>query len=291
MNQKYFLAPGGIGNQLFVYSAATYSENLHGIKAAIMLPKLGNSNHDSDICNVSLPGNFRRSNSTSQFFQSSFGQSLGIIFPSSNPLIYKSQPNGYDVEIENNPRALVIDGLFQTYKYASNYHVRQVLKNFRIPTPSSWLEERLRVFSKRKVLAVHVRRGDYLKYAEKFGVLGIDYYQRGILEAVNRSSEAFDAISIFSDDPKLVWGELASLKIDLPISLEVPPTSFGSEESLYLMSQSMGVVISNSTFSWWGAFLGKHKSVVVAPKPWFKAKSEPNDLFPQDWSLVDASWQ
>jgi hypothetical protein len=291
MNRKYFLAPGGIGNQLFVYSAATYAEKLHGIKATVILPKLGNAKHNSDICNTSLPGNFRRSNLTSQFFQSNVGQSLGVILPSTNPLIYKPQTSGYDVEIDNNPRAPIIDGLFQTYRYASNSHVRQVLETFRIPTSSSWLEERLRVFSELRILAVHVRRGDYIKYAEKFGVLSFDYYQRGILEALRRSRDSFDAVSIFSDDPKLVRSEFASLKMNLPISFEVPPINYGSEESLYLMSQADGLVISNSTFSWWGAVLGKPKTVVVAPKPWFKTKSEPNDLFPRGWLFVDASWQ
>jgi hypothetical protein len=201
--------------------------------------------------------------------------------------VFHSTETGYvDLPVFDTP--VHLRGYFQSYEYFYGLNERMLPELF---DPSESAVRALNVATNPKALAIHVRRGDYFKYAEKFGVLSVDYYQRGILEAINRSSEAFDAISIFSDDPKLVWGELASLKIDLPISLEVPPTSFGSEESLYLMSQSMGVVISNSTFSWWGAFLGEPKSAVVAPKPWFKAKSEPNDLFPQDWSLVDASWQ
>ena len=44
-----------------------------------------------------------------------------------------------------------------------------------------------------------------------------------------------------------------------------------------LMSMCDYHIIGNSTFSWWGAWLASSKKV-VAPKQWFGAPLEANDL-------------
>jgi hypothetical protein len=47
-----------------------------------------------------------------------------------------------------------------------------------------------------------------------------------------------------------------------------------------------GAICANSTYSWWGAFLGAYaiKSPVIVPKKWYV--NEPVSLFPNEWIVV-----
>ena len=65
-------------------------------------------------------------------------------------------------------------------------------------------------------------------------------------------------------------------------------------EDLAGMSASRGIVISNSTFSWWAAWIGTqlHECNVVAPRPWFATPSAADDnLLPDGWTVLDRELQ
>ena len=54
---------------------------------------------------------------------------------------------------------------------------------------------------------------------------------------------------------------------------------------LYLPTQCKANIISNSTFSWWGAFLNERAEKVVCPWPWFSdGKIDPMSyILPDSW--------
>ena len=54
-----------------------------------------------------------------------------------------------------------------------------------------------------------------------------------------------------------------------------------------MMSLCDGHIIANSSFSWWGAWIGQGKT--VAPKKWFGSEGPKNwsDVYCKDWIIHD----
>ena len=59
---------------------------------------------------------------------------------------------------------------------------------------------------------------------------------------------------------------------------------------LCLISKCKDFIISNSTFSWWGAWLGSHENKrIIAPNPWYGpglSHISTRDLFPNSWEII-----
>jgi hypothetical protein len=115
-------------------------------------------------------------------------------------------------------------------------------------------------------IALHIRRGDYFsseKSTNRYGVCDADYYQKAI--AFLHQNRKKGRIFVFSDD--LDW---VKKNITLPEdAYYVPNQDVNSFWYIYLMSCCSHNIISNSSFSWWGAYLNKNKEkIVVCPKRW-----------------------
>ncbi len=129
-------------------------------------------------------------------------------------------------------------------------------------------------------VAIHVRRGDFLssKYAAKHAnVATIQYYQAAI-EYV-RTKFVSPKFFVFSDDIK--WCKE---------SLLLPDATFvdwnvGNESyiDMYLMTRSKAIIIANSTFSYWGAYLNNNNPIVIYPEKWKTSEAEYLDIFPETW--------
>ena len=134
-------------------------------------------------------------------------------------------------------------------------------------------------------VALHVRRGDYLKdqkTMERYGLCSIDYYQAAITHVLAQVENA--ALFVFSDDPAWVQEHLSVGESCTFVSCkEIPP-----QEDLLLMSLCKHQIIANSTFSWWGAWLNKNcDKIVVAPTPWFDDSTiAAQDLIPHTWHQI-----
>jgi hypothetical protein len=139
-------------------------------------------------------------------------------------------------------------------------------------------------------LSLHVRRGDYVTStaANAFhGVLGLDYYERAVRHVQERVTdlEAF----VFSDD--LAWCQSELVHLGLPLTLVDVNRGADSWKDLFLMAECRHSIIANSSFSWWGAWLGdggvEPDRMVVAPRQWFAgAEVAPADLYPPHWSVL-----
>jgi hypothetical protein len=133
-------------------------------------------------------------------------------------------------------------------------------------------------------VAVHVRRGDYVTvdWASKLlPAKDASYYYAAaemVANAVDRPR-----FFVFSDDPE--WCER---ELELPGPSQVVSGAFRAEEDLALIGRCHHAAISNSTFGWWGAWLGEQpSSVIVAANRWFGEPPIPEqDKLPERWLRV-----
>lgn len=90
-----------------------------------------------------------------------------------------------------------------------------------------------------------------------------EYYRAG-LERI-RKEHPVERLIVFSDAPERVAGEKWFDDLDLEITYT---SGLSPAEQMEVMQRCRHFVISNSTFAWWGAFLGAEDGIVIAPKLW-----------------------
>ncbi len=139
---------------------------------------------------------------------------------------------------------------------------------------------------KRDVVALHIRRGDYLQ-AHNFhkNLWETDYYQKAVALFPN------DKFLVFCKDnqnPEQDKKDRQWCRENLPKLIgnrfEMAPYEDTEEEDLNLMASCKSVIMANSSFSWWGAFLGDHEQV-ICPKEWFVDGKQRTELLPE-WTLI-----
>lgn len=168
-----------------------------------------------------------------------------------------------------------VDGYFQSEKYFMSHREDVIELLGASDTIKKYIYNKYSDILRTNTLGVHVRRGDYVKSQEWHTLLGADYYNKGIETISN-----LDNIIVFSDD--IEWCKEKIVGSDV--------TYIENEKDyieLYLMSMCKNNIISNSSFSWWGAWLNDNvDKKVIAPKDWFGPKFnhfKTKDIIPENW--------
>ena len=164
------------------------------------------------------------------------------------------------------------DGYWQSYQYFDSCR-DVILKEFTFPKIS--MEDKLnfelneRLNNEENSVGIHIRRGDYLKNWKYRGLCGIDYYQKAIayiLEHI-KSPKFF----LFSDDIDWVKENISPLLKGYNVTFVNWNHSINSYKDMQLMAMCKNLIIANSSFSWWAAYLNKNNPIVVAPEKWINS--------------------
>jgi hypothetical protein len=133
-------------------------------------------------------------------------------------------------------------------------------------------------------LMLHVRRGDYVS-ENRIGMLSLDYFDSGITEILKTHS--ISKLNFFTNgeiDPTFLNSIFNVREISQPVT-------HSAIELLAEMRSGRFFLISNSTLSWWAAYLSTNsEKQVFAPTPWFRMLPEPVNLIPKDWKRLPAIW-
>jgi hypothetical protein len=183
------------------------------------------------------------------------GEQIKLTYEEPKDFTYQPIPFTPDMELI---------GYFQTEKHFVDYR-EDILKLFPQPIKVP------------NTVGIHVRRGDYLRHGTKHPVVTKNY----LLEAMT-VFVGYDYL-FFSDD--IEWcTENFSMISRVAFSVQDQITD------LRLMAGCDHNIISNSSFSWWGAWLNPNPDkTVIAPKVWFGEGNrhlKTENIVPENWVKI-----
>ena len=138
-------------------------------------------------------------------------------------------------------------------------------------------------------VSIHVRRTDYVlpQYEVLYGgICTIEYYKKAMTYCIEKLNNPI--FYFFSDDMKWVKDELVPRLVRCGLSdyRLIDAECDDVAKDMWMMSRCRHHIIANSTYSWWGAWLGDNKDkIVVAPSKWMNKYSD--DVICKDWYRID----
>lgn len=293
---------GGLGNQLFIYAAGLYLQELRGHDVSYYAPHLKNPkahgfiHADSSIMDLNLlvdPQIIVKRGETGKLIRdlvsaySSRALPLHSVFSHMLPS-HTSPQYGFDPILDSLIQGTFVRGYFQSFRYleALKSTGHQVGLELRDPS-QKFLDWEQRALSENPVI-IHVRRGDYSKTPD-LGMLSSDYYRRAIAEAKERLATSKPVFWFFSDDPDFAQELSTELRIEGQVISKV--MNLRPSEELVLMTLGSAHVTANSSFSWWGASMSSTSQFVIYPNKWFRRMEDPSELVPPTWIPSPSSWE
>ena len=180
------------------------------------------------------------------------------------------QEEFFTVQAEN----IYLNGFFQCIKYFKEYRT-DLLRQF---TPAYAAESSyIRMLDQIQhcnSVAVHVRRGDFQLSPHRFHYLLTEtYYKKAI--AYIRERVPSPVFFWFSEDYEWIYETFGH---EDNFYFPGIPSENGDINDIMLMKQCKHIIMANSTFSWWGAWLNEQEGAIciVPEKPFITEGSIPD---------------
>lgn len=177
---------------------------------------------------------------------------------------------------------IYLDGYWQKESYFRGIR-SELLEDFRLKAPLDGQALQISAeiqASNRPTVSIHIRRGDYISLPSArrhHGVCPPEYYERALTYVEREVGDL--RCFVFSDDVAWCLNDL-----QLPRAFTVIPAGISDAESIYLMSLCQHHIVANSSFSWWGAWIGRHNGITTAPLEWLAGKSSDElEICPASW--------
>lgn len=245
------------------------------------------------------------------FAKSMFDKGCGIkifdllkIYPNIKPDSFfedfKSKPinfhtTSYDKTLFNLDKSNYdLSGRFDLYTYWYN-DIKEKIDNWEFQTDIqvqainrlNKIKEKL---GKKPTVSIHIRRGDYtLPQNQPLNIVDEDYYVKALTKNFLPINDY--NFLIFSNDIEYAKTQLEGNNVYFVEPKGIDSYSYTSSEKddLALLSLCDHHIITNSTYSWWGAYLSKNQNKkIICPTNWLKGPSFMNgNHFPPGWINID----
>jgi hypothetical protein len=291
---------GGVGNQLFQYHAGFAVAQKYGAKLCIddsrvFKGKYVRSNKRSGLRSSNLRG---INGVREDFLKKGVIRDIGrinkwkLIFPPLKRTLVDTSPNGeigVNLSIEDicalipDVKTVRLRGNLQSIQLVQFAREHGCMPFFCPTSKDNNFCETIDELTLTPILGVHLRAKDYGDDSS-MTKLTDSYYRSAINLAL--SGNDFMEIWIFTDsemDARRKYGWIFELK-----NLKVVKTNeFSDLETLYVMSKMNKLIISNSTFSFWGGMFNS-EGKIFAPEPWFRSSGKIiGDSLRSDLNLVN----
>lgn len=176
---------------------------------------------------------------------------------------------------------MILDGYFQSEKYFKDSDSK-IRKMFTIKQDikDAVYEKHKDLLDRDNVVALHLRRGDYLTLPDHHPVMDLNYFMKAMKKFPKDS-----IFLVFSDDTQ--WCKDNFPGIGEKFFIIEGQTDI---EDFTMMTMCDHNCIANSSFSWWGAWLNDNENkIVVAPNKWFGtayAGWNTDDLYCDGWNKI-----
>lgn len=284
---------GGLGNQLFQYTAASSLAKRSGRQLVLdisefetyTLHQLGLQHFNTKFvaADAVLLAAIKKREQKS-LIERAFNK-LGIYFSAFRYYYEQSFPVDQRL-LQQKDGSIYLKGYFQTEKYFADnlVNIREELKI--ITPPSAQNIEALAVIQNCNAVSLHVRRGDYVSNPEVLNYHGTcdqAYYENAV--ALIAKEVVKPVFFVFSDD--IAWAK-ANIKTGFETHFMDINDAATNYEDLRLMSACKHNIVANSSFSWWGAWLNTYEAKkVIAPRHWFATdQNDTCDLIPESWRKI-----
>lgn len=197
------------------------------------------------------------------------------------PTLVREKRTGFDPDVLVAPDNSLLVGYWQSEKYFVD-HEAEIRNDFQFIMPLGHEKHAVADTIDERFVSVHIRRGDFVSHPASnafHGTVPMSYYH----EAASLLAKTVPDVHflVLSDD-----SDWCRQHVDLGHETTIVDSRVGrGYEDMMLMSMCRHHIIANSTFGWWGAWLGNNPDkTVAAPKKWFVShESDIEDRVPRAW--------
>lgn len=212
---------------------------------------------------------------------------ISPLMASNGTAVFMERSFAYDARLRDVRPGTTVLGNFQSWRYFDNCGTEIRTRMARLASPSDWyLEMCEKIQPGTGNIGLHVRRGDYMLPENQRiqGLVTRPYYEGSLAHLRRLGLDG--PVYLATDSPAVVRKEFDGMGEFLPID---PPKGTHPLEVVLILSRVDGLVIANSSFSWWAGFLGERPGrVVFAPRPWFtRSTVDTRELLPPEWLTAD----
>jgi len=197
--------------------------------------------------------------------------------------VFEERQFYFDKNFFKTRHTVFLKGYWMSYKYFQAYE-DVIKRDFTVrKNLVQHLQPLVSEMHSRNSVAVHIRCTD--RKADPaillmYGEIPLSYFKAGV-DYINEK-KGKPHLYIFSDDIELAKKYVPGGYDCTYVSRYITKSAI---EDMYLMTECKNAVITNSTFSWWAAYLNKHDDkIIIVPERWFNiAPYDYSDIYYPGW--------